>query len=225
MSVLASLAVFAGVSLNLFVQFGTGIQDFRLGGGIGTLLWQGAARFVTVLVFWGLFSWVFPSPSGAFIEYFLAFPLIFAAGMGLERAIRRFVTARSLPSLDADADTLNADTPYSAPSNPATPEAAKTTRPEGEVFTVTNAWMGQTFVALMLTLLLAASFVQALVLSLFFALGNLFALFLLRAIRRRAALEKVPAFLAGIPFVFISIALVSLIFGFLEGLLFSITFP
>ena len=220
MSVLASLAVFAGVSLNLFVQFGTGIQDFRLGGGIGTLLWQGAARFVTVLVFWGLFSWVFPSPSGAFIEYFLAFPLIFAAGMGLERAIRRFVTARSLPSPDADADT-----PYSAPSNPATPEAAKTTRPEGGVFTVTNAWMGQTFVALMLTLRLAASFVQALVLSLFFALGNLFALFLLRAIRRRAALEKVPAFLAGIPFVFISIALVSLIFGFLEGLLFSITFP
>ncbi|MDR2517776.1 MAG: hypothetical protein LBC88_10420 [Spirochaetaceae bacterium] len=207
MNALVSLAVFAGVSLNLFVQFGTGIQDFRLGGRFSALLWQGMARFVTVLLFWCLFSGVFPSPSGAYIEYFLAFPLIFAVGMGLERMAKRFSAA------DAATEASGAETP------------AGQTPPAGAIFTVTNAWIGQTFVALMLTLRLAASFAEALVLSLSFALGNLFALFLLRAIQRRAALEKIPAFLAGTPFAFISIALISLIFGALGGLFFSLTFP
>jgi electron transport complex protein RnfA len=67
--------------------------------------------------------------------------------------------------------------------------------------------------ALLLTLRLAASFFEALVLSLGFPLGFLGVFFLLREIRRRGALEKVPRTLRGMPLTFISMGFLSLIFS------------
>jgi electron transport complex protein RnfA len=89
---LTSLALFSGFSLNLMIQLGMGIQDFGADPERSTpfLLVQWAALFISVLVLWCLFSYVFSPLSLGFFEYFLLFPLIVAAGKGLEGVLNRF---------------------------------------------------------------------------------------------------------------------------------------
>jgi hypothetical protein len=93
------------------------------------------------------------------------------------------------------------------------------------LFSVSSSWIGQTFVALLLCLRLAATFVEALTLSFSFFLGGFLALFILRALWRRSSLERIPAFLRGVPLMLLEAGLLSLIFSALAGLLFRGLFP
>jgi electron transport complex protein RnfA len=86
--------------------------------------------------------------------------------------------------------------------------------PEGrEQFSFASGYDGLILAALLLTLRLSSSFVEALALSLGFSLGFLGVLFLLREIRRRSALEKVPRALRGVPLTLISMGFLSLVFS------------
>jgi electron transport complex protein RnfA len=80
-------------------------------------------------------------------------------------------------------------------------------------FSPLSGYNGLVLSALMLTLRLALSPVEALVLSLGFALGVLFAVLILNEIRRRSFLETLPPSLRGTPLMLISMGLLSLIFS------------
>jgi electron transport complex protein RnfA len=181
----AALALCAGLSLNILLQWGIGIEQYEHEPELRpeSLLFQGGAQFLTALLFWCLFSFVFSPLSAGFFQNFLILPLIFAAQKGLERLSRHLFAGS-----------------------------------ENRPLPLSNAYIGLSFLSLILTLRLAASFPQALVLALSFALGSMLALLILRAIGRRSALEQAPAFLRGAPLTLIAMGLLSLIFAVLGAL-------
>ncbi|MDR2029588.1 MAG: hypothetical protein LBP93_08645 [Treponema sp.] len=84
---------------------------------------------------------------------------------------------------------------------------------EAGPFSPLSGYNGLVLGSLMLTLRLALSPVEALVLSLGFALGVLLAVLILNEIRRRSFLETLPPALRGSPLMLISTGLLSLIFS------------
>lgn len=91
-----------------------------------------------------------------------------------------------------------------------------------KMYSANTAYEGLVPVALLLTLAVAADFSGAIVLALFFSLGNLAAILILNEIRRRSTLEWVPAYLRGSPLILISMGLLSLVFGTAAGICFKI---
>lgn len=89
-------------------------------------------------------------------------------------------------------------------------------------FTADSAYNGLVLTSLLLTLQCAAGFLDALFLSLGFSLGSLLVMLLLKAIRKRSALEMIPLFLRGRPLMLISMGLLSLFFTSLTAILFRI---
>jgi electron transport complex protein RnfA len=85
--------------------------------------------------------------------------------------------------------------------------------PESNLFSPLSGYNGLVLGSLMLTLRLALSPAEALVLSLGFTLGALFAVLILNEIRRRAFPETLPPALRGTPLILISMGLLSLIFS------------
>jgi electron transport complex protein RnfA len=193
MSALAALAVFSGLSLNLMIQLGIGIEDFVPDPARPArfVLLQWAALFFSILVLWCLFAYILSPLSLGFFEYFLLFPLTAGAGKGFETLFSRFFPREaSKPGL------------FSGGSGTSS---------------VISAYNGLTLTALVLTLRLAFSFTAALVLALGFSLGGLLSIFILRAINRRSFMETVPKTLRGIPLLLISMGLLCLIFSALSG--------
>ena len=84
---------------------------------------------------------------------------------------------------------------------------------KSKVFTAFTGYDALVPVSLLITLSLAADFLQAFVLTLFFVLGNMIAMIILNEVRRRSRLEKVPEYLRGSPLLLISMGLLSLITG------------
>lgn len=186
------LAVFSGLSLNMLLQMGLGIRNIgdyhsRI---IKDTISRSGALFFSVLLLWLLFSYVFSPLNLGYLEYFLLFPLIKAAGTGFEALTRRF-----FPSL-----TRIIRPPAEEPSGQ-------------EHLPFVTAYDSLTIAALILTLRLAGSFAEAAALSLGFSLGNLMAIIILRGINRRSLLERVPNLLRGTPLLFIAMGLMSLIFS------------
>jgi electron transport complex protein RnfA len=95
-------------------------------------------------------------------------------------------------------------------------------KPEIKLFNPLSGYNGLVLGALMLTLRLALSPAEALVLSLGFALGALFAVLILNEIRKRSFLEILPASLRGTPLIFISMGLLSLIFSSVAAIFLSV---
>jgi electron transport complex protein RnfA len=91
MSTLAALAVFSGLSLNLTIQLGMGISDARseLVRPVKFTLVEWGVLFLSVLVLWCLFSFVFTPLALGFFEYFLLFPLAAGTGKVLKALILR----------------------------------------------------------------------------------------------------------------------------------------
>ncbi|MCL2374359.1 MAG: hypothetical protein FWC65_03850 [Treponema sp.] len=202
MIVLASLAVFAGLSLNLLLSFALGAA-----GAAGRAVPHGQAKqslplfqigllFASVLILWIFFSYFVPSSWQGFSLYFLFFPFSAALCMGLESAGERIFSR-----LSGKAGSL--------------PAAKKT-------FSAFTAYEGLVPASLLITFILAGTFVGALVLSLFFALGNLAAMLVINEIRRRSALERVPQCLRGSPLILISMGLLALVSAFAAGISFRI---
>jgi electron transport complex protein RnfA len=76
-----------------------------------------------------------------------------------------------------------------------------------------TSYNGLVIAALLMTLRLASTFMEAMVLALGFSLGGLFSIGILKAIHKRSSLETVPAILRGIPLMLISMGLLSLIYA------------
>ena len=195
---LAAMAVFSGLSLNLIFSFALGVA-----GAAGKTLPKGETKralplfqvgvmFVSVLFLWLFFSFVIPPYWRGFAMYFLFFPFSAMVCMGLEFS-----------------------------SEKAFPKAAASLRAR-KVFSAFTAYDGIVPASLIITFTLAGTFPGALVLSLFFALGNLTAMLILNEIRRRSTLERVPHFLRGSPLMLISMGLLALVSASVAGICFRI---
>jgi electron transport complex protein RnfA len=88
-----------------------------------------------------------------------------------------------------------------------------------EQFSSASGYDGLILAALVLTLRLAASFIEAVVISLGFSLGSLAVVLILREICRRSSLEQAPRALRGMPLTLISMGFLSLIFSSLAVIL------
>ncbi|MDR0377319.1 MAG: hypothetical protein LBH70_05945 [Spirochaetaceae bacterium] len=199
------LAVFAGFSLNLPLHMGLGIQDVgerpeRL---TRNTLVQWGMLFLSVILFWLLFSYVLSPLALGYFEYFLLFPLITAAGKGLDALSRRFLVPGGRMAAWIPSPVL------------------EDVSPSG-LFPPVSAYEGLLIAAVIVTLRLAGSFLEAAVLSLGFSLGGAAAVFILRDIHRRSSLERIPFTLRGRPLLFISMGLMSLIFSSVGSLLLQI---
>ena len=199
MIALAGLAVFSGLSLNLLLQFGLGTVA-AAGDSLPKAetrrhlpLFQFAVLFISVIFLWMFFTYVIPPYWRGFAEYFLFFPLSALVCMGLE-LLRERILPRMFSGLE------NARKVYSA----------------------YTAYDGLVPIALLITFVLAENFTGAVVLALFFVLGNLTAMLVLNEIRRRATLEWVPRYLRGSPLILISMGLLSLISVSAAGICFKI---
>jgi electron transport complex protein RnfA len=182
MTTLASLAVFSGLSLNLFLQFGLGIRSIGterpLFSAFSPIQWF--ILFISVYILWFFFTYIITPLGLGILEPFLLFPLSSLICMGLET-----VFSCMFPHLN----------------------------PEPRLLSPLSGYNGLALGSLMLTLRLALSPAEALVLSLGFSLGSLFAVLILNEIRRRSFLETLPSFLRGTPLIIISTGLLSLIFS------------
>lgn len=193
---LAGLAVFSGLSLNLFLQFAVGTE----GSAADSLHRNNAARiipraqlgilFVSVVFLWVFFSSALPAAWRGFSEYFLFFPLSALVCMGLELLCER-ILSRIFPKMF--------------------PQKAPQLTGIKKVFPAVSAYDGLVPAALFITSFAAERFADAVVLAFFFTLGNLSAMLVLNEIRRRSTLEWVPRHLRGSPLVLISMGLLSLI--------------
>ncbi|MHB9291520.1 putative Ion-translocating oxidoreductase complex subunit A [Hollandina sp. SP2] len=92
---------------------------------------------------------------------------------------------------------------------------------EYKVFNPATAYDGLALGSLMMSLHIARTIVEALVLSLGFSLGTLLSMVLLEEIRKRSSLELVPPFMQGRPLMLISMGLLSLLFTALGLIFFS----
>jgi electron transport complex protein RnfA len=180
---LISLAVFAGLSLNLMVQCTLGVSGAadpaKDGKRLPLPLFQLAGLFVSVFILWVLSNSVFRPLSRGFLDYFLFFPLCALACLGLEALWK-----------------------LAFPKN----EGVR-------VFRARTAYDGMAPISLIMTVNLALNAADALVLSFSFALGCLLSLIILGEIRRRSALEWVPRHIRGTPLALISLGLLSIIFA------------
>ncbi|MDR2446861.1 MAG: hypothetical protein LBD58_06170 [Treponema sp.] len=85
--------------------------------------------------------------------------------------------------------------------------------PQKKLFNAATAYNGLAFTALMLTLHIASTIVEAFVVSFNFSLGVLFSIFLLDEIQKRSSFEIIPVFLRGKPLRLISMGFLSIIFS------------
>jgi electron transport complex protein RnfA len=178
--ILAGLAVFSGLSLNLMFQFALGCRGISEASKQGKIpLFQSGSLFVSVFILWIVCHYMLRSFSGGFLEYFLLFPLTSLACMGIE-----------------------------ALWNKVYPQREKV-----RVYQALTAYDGLALASLLLTIHLALSLTEALVLSFSFSLGCLLAMLILGEIQRRSLLEWVPRSLRGSPLVMISMGLLSMIFA------------
>ena len=191
---LLMLAVSAGLSMNLVLQFGFGIREIAFakrnaperkppnatpgGGGGAGLFVRLSVFFVSILLMWAAFSFARAMLPLGFLEYVLVFPTAF-----LFSAAWDYLSVRYLSGCAG--------------------------RVSGDVFGG-GALSGA---ALFVTLAVAGGFVEALVLSLGFTVGTLVAVAVVAEIGRRAAMEAVPGWLRGAPLALVAMGLLSLVFS------------
>ena len=187
------LFVCAGLSFNLILYFGLGLQSITLSeeksSALSLPFFQAGVLFASVLILWLILTFLLPFLAFGFIEYFLLFPFSVLVCVGVE-----YLSVQVIPSLIPDKKHFSADTGYN----------------------------GLVFASLFLTLQLAEDIFSALVLSLSFALGTLLTMFLLHYIHKRSILEAVPANIRGRPLMLITLGLLSLIFSSLTTIFFKI---
>jgi electron transport complex protein RnfA len=213
MSTLGALAVFSGLSLNLILQFGLGInavtgEGAAEGKGDGDFsLPKWGMLFLSTLILWFVFSYIFISPAFGFLESFLLFPASVAVTLSLGSFLPYvFRSGRLFKFFPPDFRKLFLEL-----------KNFNLAKAGHEKFL--SLYNGLVLAALFLTLRLALSFLEALVLILGFFLGCIAAALILREIRKRSSLEAVPRILRGSPLTLISMGLLSLIFSSVSAIL------
>ena len=199
MFLIAGLAVFSSLSLNLLLQFALGTagvaDDIHYKTNIKQELpfIQFAIQFISVLFLWTFFKYLIPAFWKTFSVFFLFFPLSALTCMGLELLVER-VLPRTFPDFNGIKKT----------------------------FTSYTAYDGLVPASLLIAFAVAETFADAAILSLFFAVGTMVTMFILNEIRRRSFLELVPQYLRGSPLILISMGLLSLISVSAAGMFFKI---
>lgn len=171
------LAVFAGLSVNLMLQFALG--SGKAGKGNTLPLFQIINLFLTVIILWIFYTYIFNLLSREFVWYFLIFPFSALTSMGIERIEKHLFPMKKPVRL----------------------------------FSSLTAYEGLIPASLLLTVNMAVSFLDALILSFFFAFGCMIAIIFMKEIRRRSMLESIPKNLRGLPLAFISMGLLSMVFS------------
>jgi Na+-translocating ferredoxin:NAD+ oxidoreductase RnfA subunit len=194
MTALISSALCAGLSFNLIVHFGLGIQEITEKERTPLPFLQCGVLFIGVFLLWMLFFYVFTPFLPLLLEYFLFFPLSALLCVGLEKTAEHFFPVFS--------NSAN------APS-------------EKKIFKAESAYNGLAVTALILTVRIAHSFAEAFITALCFPLGVILSILILNEIQKRASIEAVPPFLRGKPLRLISIGFLSLIFASTAAILLS----
>jgi len=197
-----TLAVFSGLSMNLILRFGIGLQRLALEDNSGdseenakrVLYIRPGLLFISCLLLWLFFTGLQSVLFLGFFEYILIFPVCSLYFTAIEYLARRLVlkTNRKGEIVSRNAfisdylfiDQLKADADQSPPVG----------------------------AALFVILGLAGSFAQAAMLSFGFAAGSALAVLIAGEIRRRSAMEAVPDCLRGGPLVLAALGLLSLVF-------------
>jgi electron transport complex protein RnfA len=179
------LAVFAGLSMNLILQFGLALKGIAFDNTISRekLLAGSGILFVTVILLWLIFSCARSVLFLGFLEYVLLFPVSALAVFCLEYVTNRFII-REKPAMPLFGDSLCGGT-FSG-----------------------GALAGA---ALFIMLNVAGNIVDAIALALGFS-GSVALVFVIVAeIRRRSGLEAIPHWLRGGPLALIAMGLLSLV--------------
>lgn len=93
---LVSLAVFSGLSMNLVLQFGLGIEAAAAQGEKQRFFpFQWAALTLTVLFFWLVFTYILSPLNLGSLEYALIFPLSALGCMGIEKLFPRIFPSQA----------------------------------------------------------------------------------------------------------------------------------
>jgi electron transport complex protein RnfA len=220
-SVLAALAVFSGLSLNLLLHFGLGIRELVDPAGAGPAGsgrkrdWEGIASpgwivvFLTALILWFLFTYLLTPPAFGFLESFLLLPSTLLVSTALSLVFVYFFPGGKI--------TLKGAVPPERPSIVLRKLLKGTGFSEGLVNG--SSRNGLALASLFITLRLAINPAQALALTLGFSLGALLAAMILREISRRSSLEAAPKPLRGVPLTLISLGLLSLVFSAVSAIL------
>ncbi|MDR2194857.1 MAG: hypothetical protein LBP19_10435 [Treponema sp.] len=185
MMVLVAMALFASLSLNLIVQFGLGIHGIS----------ENENRVAN-----GAYPLPFFQVSVLFITVFVLWMLFFYIVRPFFSVLFTNVLLLPCSILSCWVLELTADRFI--------PQIV----PQRKLFSATTAYNGLAFTALLLTVYIASTIVEACVVSLNFSLGILFSILILNEIQKRSSIEAVPVFLRGKPLRLISMGFLSLIF-------------
>ena len=203
MTSLLGLAVFSGLSLNLLLQFALGTvavirETDNLTEKDGEIpLIQLGILFLSVIFLWIFFRLALPIFARGFSEVFLYFPFSALVCAGFELLLDKL-----LPRFF--------------------PLSFHKFVGKKKVFSAVTAYEGLVPASLMITSMVAGSFIDTLVMALFFTLGNLMAMLIINEIRRRSTFEWIPRYLRGSPLILVTMGLLSLIFASAAGICFMI---
>jgi electron transport complex protein RnfA len=201
-----TLAVFSGLSMNLILRFGIGLQRIALeeeprDSGENAkwvfLVWLGI-YFISVMLLWLFFSILKSVLVLGLLEYILIFPVSSLLFTGIEYLARRLLLRTGWRG---GAVSLFLTAGAGGSPNGASNNAAVNAPVHG-------ALVGA---ALFIILGLAGGFADAATLSFGFCAGAALAVLIVGEIRRRSAVEAVPRCLRGGPLIIIAMGLLSLV--------------
>jgi electron transport complex protein RnfA len=215
-----TLAVFSGLSMNLILRFGIGLQRIALkdDGGSAPIRDSGkntkwafvvcpGMYFISVMLLWLFFSLLQSVLFLGFLEYILIFPVSSLFFTVVEYLARRLLLTTNRKGEAVSHNRFISDYFFSGLMTGAG-QSSLNGAPVGGI-PVGSTPVGA---ALFIILGLAGSFAQAAVLSFGFAAGTALAILIVDEIRRRLAMEAVPRRLRGGPLVLITMGLLSLVF-------------
>jgi len=203
MTSLLGLAVFSGLSLNLLLQFALGtVAVIREADNTEETnrelpFVQLGILFFSVVFLWVIFRLALPDFVRGFSEIFLYFPFSAMVCAGFE-----FLFDKLFPRFF--------------------PLSFSKFIGKKKVFSAVTAYEGLVPASLMITSITAGSILDALIMALFFTLGNLMAMLIINEIRRRSTLEWIPRYLRGSPLILVTMGLLSLVFAAAAGICFNI---
>ena len=189
----AALALFAGLSVNLLLHIGVGLRDFTREPEQSWvfLILQSLFLAFSIVLLWLLFTYIVTPLSLGFLEYSITLPILAVLFRGVGLA-----AGRSGKGSDGEFGIFSAIS--------------------GEH----NVNFGVVMAAFFITLTLAQSIYDALVLSFSFSWGSLFSVLVVKNIHRRISLERLPRFLRGLPLLLVSIGFLALISSAISSILF-----
>ena len=216
-----TLAVFSGLSMNLILRFGIGLQRIAFDEGAPLRDSEKNAKqvffirpgllFISVMLLWLFFSGIQSVLFLGFLEYILIFPVCSVFFVAVEYLARRLVfkTNRKGEIVSRNRfisdylfiDQLKTDAGQSPPDGGGVPVGAS----------LNSMFSGMAGAAIFIIMELAGSFAQAAMLSFGFAAGAALAVLIIGEIRRRSAMEAVPDFLRDGPLVLAAMGLLSLV--------------